>query len=35
VKHVNNGRGDAVELWEDGAGAFVTGFRFLIFKNII
>jgi len=32
VKRVNDGQCNTVELWEDGRGKFVTGFRFLIFK---
>jgi len=32
VKSINDGQCDAVELWEDGRGKFVTGCRFLIFK---
>ena len=32
VKSINDGQCDTMELWEDGRGEFVTGFRFLIFK---
>ena len=32
VKSIIDGQGDTMELWEDGRGKFVTGFRFLIFK---
>ena len=32
MKLVNDGQRDTMELWEDGTGKFVTGFRFLIFK---
>ena len=28
VKRVHDGQCDTVELWEDGRGKFVTGFRF-------
>jgi len=32
VKSINDGQCDTMELWEDGSGKFVTGFRFLVFK---
>jgi len=32
VKSISDGQCDTMELWEDGRGKFVTGFRFLIFK---
>jgi len=32
VKSINDGQCDTMELWEDGRGKFVTGFRFFIFK---
>ena len=32
VKRVHGGQCDKMELWEDGTGKFVTGYRFLIFK---
>ena len=32
VKSINDGQCDTIELWEDGRGKSVTGFRFLMFK---
>ena len=32
VKSMNDGQCNTMELWEDGRGKFVTGFRFLIIK---
>ena len=32
VKRVKDGQCGTMELWEEGTGKFVTGFRFLIFK---
>ena len=32
VISINNEQCDTMELWEDGTGKFVTGFRFFMFK---